>query len=99
MDTGTTAITAESIFALVPTQVVVDGTPDPVPLEQWQDQVLHKACFETIFPEYYRTLKSAVIGAFGATMVDGGISPDAGHPPAPQAGDFPEPIPAGSRYA
>ncbi len=52
--------------------------------------MLHKACFETIFPEYYRTLKSAIIGAFGATMVEGGVSPDAGHPPLPRVGDVTE---------
>jgi hypothetical protein len=78
LNTGTTAITPDVIFAGVPTQVVVDGRDDPVPLEQWQDQVLHDLCWNTIFPDYYASLSSAVIGAFGAEMVDGGMSVDAG---------------------
>ncbi|MFD1050621.1 hypothetical protein ACFQ1S_36390, partial [Kibdelosporangium lantanae] len=42
-----------------------------VPLDQWQDQVLHDLCFSTIFPDYYSTLKSAIIGAFGSEMTAG----------------------------
>jgi hypothetical protein len=92
MDFGTSSITFQDIFALVPTSVVVADVP--VPLDQWQDQVLHDLCFSTIFPDYYSTLKSAIIGAFGSEMVDGGISPDAGRaaPPAPPIGDFPLPM-------
>lgn len=85
MDTGTTAITVESIFALVSTQVVVDGQSTPMPLSSWQDDVLRQLCFDTIFPDYYTTLKSAIIGAFGAVMVDIGISPDAGTAPIPRS--------------
>jgi hypothetical protein len=93
MDTGTSTVTIKDIFALVPTAVVVPGAPAPMPLDQWQDEVLHDLCFSTIFPDYYSTLKSAVIGAFGSEMVDGGISRDSGRaaPPAPSMGDFPTP--------
>jgi hypothetical protein len=76
MDTGTTAVTVESIFGLVPTQVVVDGTGQVLPLDQWQDEVLRTICFTAIFPDYYLALKSAIIGSFGAEMVSGGISKD-----------------------
>ncbi|OLB76501.1 MAG: hypothetical protein AUI14_18600 [Actinobacteria bacterium 13_2_20CM_2_71_6] len=98
LNTGTTAISVETIFALVPTQVVVDGVPEPMPLEQWQDQVLHNLCLNTIFPEYYRTLKSAIIGAFGSEMVDGGMSQDSGRAPAISLGDFELELASG-RYA
>jgi hypothetical protein len=80
MNTGTTAITTEYIFGLVPTSVEVAGVA--MPLEQWQDNVLRKLCFETIFPDYYATLKSAIIGAFGDEMVEGGVSRDAGKAPS-----------------
>ena len=93
MNTGTTQITTERIFALVPTAVVPDGSETPVPLEQWQDSVLHDLCFTTIFPEYYRSLASAIIGTFGAEMVPGGMSQDSGKAPPPVKGDFP--VPAG----
>ena len=83
LNTGTTAITPDVIFAGVPTQVVVDGRDDPVPLEQWQDQVLHDLCWNTIFPDFYAGLTSAVIGAFGAEMVDAGMSVDSGRSPVP----------------
>jgi hypothetical protein len=82
MNTGKTAITTEYIFGLVPTSVVVDG--NPVPLEQWQDNVLRKLCFDKIFPDYYTTLKSVVIGAFGDEMVEGGVSRDSGKVLSPQ---------------
>jgi hypothetical protein len=95
LDTGTSAITFEDIFAMVPTAVVVAGAPAPMPLAEWQDQVLHDLCFSTIFPDYYSALKSAVIGAFGSEMMDGGMSQDSGRPPlsALPMGDFP--LPAG----
>ena len=88
MNTGRTAITTEYIFGMVPTSVVVDGVADPVPLEQWQDSVLRKLCFETIFPAYYANPKSALIGSFGKELVEGGMSPDSGKAP---------PVPAGAR--
>jgi hypothetical protein len=44
----------------------------------------------------YATLKSAVIGAFGSEMIDGGVSRDSGRPPPPPMGDFPAAVPAGS---
>jgi hypothetical protein len=94
LDTGTSTITFEDIFALVPTAVVVDGAPVPMPLAQWQDQVLHDLCFSTIFPDYYATLKSAIIGAFGSEMMDGGMSQDSGRPAPAPVGDFP--LPAGA---
>jgi hypothetical protein len=97
MNTGQTAITTEAIFALMPSKVVVAGMAEPVPIEQWQDTVLRDLCFNQIFPEYYRTLASAVIGAFGAEMVEGGVSQDSGRAPPPKMGDFPMPEPAGSR--
>jgi uncharacterized protein DUF4157 len=79
MDTGTSAVTVDTIFGLVPTQVVVDGTGQALPLDQWQDEVLRAICFTTIFPDYYLTAKSAIIGTFGSEMLSGGVSPDAGH--------------------
>jgi hypothetical protein len=90
LDTGTSTVTIKDIFGLVPNSIVMPGAP-PMPLDQWQDQVLHDLCFNTIFPEYYSTLKSAVIGAFGSEMVDGGISRDVGRaaPPPSPVGDFP----------
>jgi hypothetical protein len=97
MNTGTTAITTERIFAFVPTAVVPDGSSTPVPLEAWQDSVLHDLCFQTIFPDYYSTLASAVIGTFGAEMVEGGMSQDSGRAPVPALGDFPA-APAGVGY-
>jgi hypothetical protein len=56
--------------------VVVDGTGQVLPLDQWQDEVLRTICFTAIFPDYYLALKSAIIGSFGAEMVSGGISKD-----------------------
>jgi hypothetical protein len=76
LETGTTSTTVDKIFAMVPTKVVVIGMPQAVPLEQWQDDFLHDLCFNTIFPEYYEGLNSAVIGAVGSEMVKGGISQD-----------------------
>ena len=38
--------------------------------------------WNTIFPDYYAGLSSAVIGAFGEEMVDGGMSVDSGRSPA-----------------
>ncbi len=75
MDTGATGITVESIFALVPTQVVLSNG-DVMPLEQWQDEILRRICFSTIFPDYYLAVKSAIIGSFGAEMLPGGVSRD-----------------------
>jgi hypothetical protein len=91
LDTGSSTITFQEIFSYVPTAIVVDGKP--MPLEQWQDQVLHDLCFSKIFPDYYGTFKSIIIGRFATTMVDGGISQDTGHrpPPKPPVGDFPMP--------
>src|SRR5439155_6169771 len=75
LNTGTTSITVEQIFAFVPTKIVWQGAP--MPLETWEDQVLHKLCLDTIFPDYFnRGVKSAVIGAFGAEMMTGGMSQD-----------------------
>jgi hypothetical protein len=91
MDTGETSLTTEYIFGVVPAFVVVDGTPDPMPLQQWQDSVLKDLCFSKIFPEYYRTFASAVIGTFGSEMVEGGMSRDSGKPPPGPMGDFPPP--------
>jgi hypothetical protein len=82
LNTGSTSITTDLILATVPSYIVVDGRAEPVPLEQWQDEVLHELCFNEIFPDYYYSLKSAVIGAFGADMVDGGMSVDSGLSPA-----------------
>lgn len=90
MNTGTTELTTEKIFALVPTAVVPDGGGAPIPLEQWQDSVLHDLCFTEIFPDYYSSLASAVIGTFGAEMVEGGMSRDSGRSPLPM-GDYPAP--------
>ncbi|MEV6491376.1 DUF4157 domain-containing protein [Actinoplanes sp. NPDC051633] len=93
MNTGATELTTEKIFAMVPTAVVPDG-PDaaPIPLDQWQSSVLHDLCFNTIFPEYYRSITSAIIGTFGAEMVPGGMSQDSGKAPPPVKGDFPAPV-------
>ena len=76
LQAGQTGITTEQIFSYVPTMVVVPGV-GAVPLAQWQDSYLRELCFTKLFPEYYRTLTSALIGAFGSEMVDSGISADA----------------------
>lgn len=79
MNTGSTGITVDTIFALVPTKVVVDGVADPVPLEQWQDSVVRQICDTKLFPEYYKLLAKA-IGSLSPEMVEGGMSPDADIP-------------------
>jgi hypothetical protein len=91
MNTGETTLTTEYIFGIVPAFVVVDGASDPMPLQQWQDSVLKDLCFSKIFPEYYSTFASAVIGTFGSEMVEGGMSRDSGKPPPGPMGDFPTP--------
>jgi hypothetical protein len=85
-------LSVDTIFALVPTVVVWEKTP--MPLEQWEDNVLHDLCMTTIFPKYDAGFKSQIIGDFSAEMVKGGISQDSGKSPTPQLGDFP--TPAGS---
>jgi hypothetical protein len=88
---GDSAIKVEQIFANVPVSVVQDGAGAPVPLEQWQDDYLHQMCTEKFFPDYYDTLKSAVIGTFSAELVKQGISQDSPGAPKPPMGDFPTP--------
>lgn len=89
LNTGDSAIKVEQIFANVPVSVVQDGAGAPVPLEQWQDDYLHQMCMEKYFPDYYDTLKSAVIGTFSAELVKQGISQDSPGAPRPVLGDFP----------
>jgi hypothetical protein len=95
LDHGQSAIKVEDIFQLVPVAVVPAGGT-AVPLEQWQDEHLHQMCVQTFFPDYYDSIKSAVIGAFSAKLVEQGISPDSGGAPRLPVGDFPVPS-GGSR--
>ena len=99
-NTGRTAITTDEIFKLFPQFVVAAGSGRHVPLEEWQDTVLKHLCFTTLFPELVKTLSdNTIVRAFGAEMVSGGISIDAGVPPVPEIGDFPIPVESGSRNA
>jgi hypothetical protein len=78
---GATAITVEQIFELVPTSVFVrseDGGERRLSLEEFQDQVVHDLCRETIFPQVVRALTSDVVRHASSEMVAGGISPDSG---------------------
>jgi hypothetical protein len=80
LNDGATAITVEQIFELVPTSVYVsteDGERQ-LSLEQFQDEVVHDLCRETIFPQVVRALTSDVVRHASPDMVEGGVSQDVG---------------------
>ncbi len=74
---GTTKITVEEIFKLVPTSVFVgaDKAERELSLEQFQDDVVHDLCRETIFPQVMRDVASGV-RFVSSEMVQGGVSFD-----------------------
>jgi hypothetical protein len=82
--TGTTAITPEQIFALVPTKVVAWPTANgartsgasPLSLENWQDDVLHQLCRDVIFPEFKREIASLAGAELQKKLIEGGASRD-----------------------
>ena len=106
LETGTTGITVEQILELVPSVILwrtAGGGWKDMPLEQWQDDVLHDICIEEIFPDLVDTLStSTIVRAFSSELVEGGHSQDSSGPPPPEPrgpmGDFP--LPSGStRFA
>jgi hypothetical protein len=92
---GTTAITVDQIWALVP-QTVVTATGE-MSLGDWQEQALHQLCLNVIFPQLITTLSENTVVRAAGPMVEGGVSVDVGTPPESPGpfGDF-EPVePAG----
>jgi hypothetical protein len=77
LDTGTTQITVKDIFDPVPTPVVVDGVADPGATGAVAGRGAAADLFQHRLPDYYEAVKAVIIGAFGETMVVGGMSPDA----------------------
>jgi len=75
---GATGITVERIFDLVPTSVFVttDDGERQLSLEQFQDEVVHDLCRETIFPQVVRALTSDAVRHTAPDMVSGGVSVD-----------------------
>jgi hypothetical protein len=75
---GATGITVEQIFDLVPTSVFVssDDGERQLSLEQFQDEVVHDLCRETIFPDVVRALTSDAVRHTAPDMVPGGVSRD-----------------------
>ena len=81
LNEGATTITVEQIFELVPTSVYwrdADGGERQLSLEEFQDEVVHDLCRETIFPQVVRALTSDVVRHASSEMVPGGVSVDAG---------------------
>jgi hypothetical protein len=66
--TGTTSISVEQVFALFPSTVVAGGAA--YPLEQWNDQVLHKLCDEKIFPATVDNAGYAVVRAQAPRLIE-----------------------------
>ncbi|HEX6678045.1 MAG TPA: hypothetical protein VF486_23890 [Actinomycetes bacterium] len=91
--TGTTEITVERISALFPTKVWAsagsDGTTRPLPLEEWQDEVLHQLCLRKIFPDVVDSWNSKAARAGQSELVEGGVRDQPTPPPVPtNLGDF-----------
>jgi hypothetical protein len=75
---GTTSMTPEKIFELVPKYVWENGNAgwSKMPLQDWQDAVVKDLCFSTIFPSVVMSVKSDVVRVSASKLVDAGISID-----------------------
>jgi hypothetical protein len=78
MRTGTTSISTEQIFDLVPVTVVATpfGLHLEWSLEQFQDDVLHQLCDEHLFPDLVNSYKTAIVAVASPELVKGGASVD-----------------------
>jgi hypothetical protein len=75
LERGHTSITPESIFDLVPREVLSDGgSGKGIPLESWNDGVVRDLCRTKIFPEVIDSLSSLGIRILSPEMVSGGVS-------------------------
>lgn len=84
--TGTTAVTVDEIWSLVPQTILWEDSPGGTKahsLADFQDSVLHQLCLEKLFPKVISTLSTnTAVRALAADMVKGGISDDVNTSPA-----------------
>ena len=103
LEWGSTEISVEEIWKRVPTQVGVGPSwlgkwQTFLPLETWQDAVLHEICLDHIFPDVVDSVKSKAVRGISPELVEGGVGRSLGEittpatmpaPPIPDnLGDF-----------
>lgn len=84
--TGQTEKSVEKISTLWPTKVWVGGeTGHALPLQDWQDEVLHQICIEEIFPSVVNSFSSEAARAGQPELISGGVSEPVPTPPMPDS--------------
>jgi hypothetical protein len=92
---GRTQVTVDQIWRLFPTKVWanVKGAETALPLEQWQDDVLHDICKKHIFPDVVDSFSSKTVRLLSPALSESPVGRRGGTttpapPPPPNMGDF-----------
>ncbi|MEO1061490.1 MAG: hypothetical protein AAFZ07_08725 [Actinomycetota bacterium] len=101
---GSTGITVESIWALVPTSIWHHGAEgwQQMSIPDWHTEVLKDICWEKIFPDAVDSFNSKTARALSPELSDSGVELDGVTHSVPvpdlsELGDFPPPTPGDTR--